>query len=157
MKPDVATSTEGLTNLFVTDLNYRNYTIETKINLDELLNTNFQQSGLMIYADDDNYLKLVYAYANGSSKIQFGYELEGTYHSVYQYAISTTSIWMKLVKTNTNYIAYISLDGFVDSNICIGNTNYEEGGDLALCAFHGTSDSTPSHDLTYDFVKITRN
>jgi arabinan endo-1,5-alpha-L-arabinosidase len=57
------------------------YTVETKLSIDLGINTDrsFQQAGLVAYADDDNYTKLVHAAIGTGRRTEFAKEEAGAY------------------------------------------------------------------------------
>jgi len=73
------------------------------------MNTDYQQGGLLIYQDDDNYIKLVRIYSNGY-KMEFQAELNG----VTMYQVSTpiaSATPMKIARTGNSYSGFYSTDG----------------------------------------------
>lgn len=72
--------------------------------------TDYQQGGLFIYQDDDNYIKLVRIYS-GSHKLELQAEVNGTI--IAQASTPNHSpLPLKIARTENKYTAYYSADGF---------------------------------------------
>ncbi len=98
------------------------YMVEVKLSIDVPLagNFNFAQGGLVIYQDDDNYVKLVVSSINGTRQIEFAKQ-EGDATQPTQYGSSflsspADSTYLRLVRHGLGsgaeaYTAYSSHDG----------------------------------------------
>ena len=71
--------------------------------------SNYQQAGLLVYKDDDNYLKLSRAYSGGQC-ISGAKEIGGAYTQQLP-SLSATSLDLKITKAGTTYTMYYSSDG----------------------------------------------
>lgn len=77
--------------------------------------SNYQQAGLILYKDDDNYVKVVYGhdsnYPNGTA-VEFTSEI-GPVPTINQEKTGANSsyIYLRLVKSRSTYTGYWSLDG----------------------------------------------
>lgn len=72
---------------------------------------NYQQAGLIVYQDDNNYVKIVRSYSTGN-KFQFAKEVGGTFSDTKATDGITGNIsYLKLVKSGNNYSGYYSADG----------------------------------------------
>ncbi len=60
-------------NLFVKEAD-GNWSVTTQVHVDSEPTQDYQQAGLMVYADDDNYIKVCTIYQAGTQNIQFGIE-----------------------------------------------------------------------------------
>lgn len=72
---------------------------------------NYQQAGLIVYNNDDNYVKCVYGYdsAKGGTCIEYGKEIGGTATNG-KSALTANPVYLKINKTNTTYTLYYSTD-----------------------------------------------
>jgi glucosylceramidase len=87
------------------------WTISTKVTFSAKPSVNWQQAGLIVYQDDNNYLKISRVYNNGN-EIQLGKEIGGSYSDQKGTDnISGTTIYFKITKSGSNYSAYMSSDG----------------------------------------------
>jgi hypothetical protein len=85
------------------------YEISTKVDFWGSNSLNYQQGGLLIYQDDDNYLKLASIYRNGY-KLELQAEINGAI--VQQAAIpSALSTPLKIIRVGNSYSGYYSVDG----------------------------------------------
>jgi len=119
---------------------------------------NYQQNALLVWQDEDNYIKLDYEYNNGSLFFQFGQEVSSSFTSVatvtYNAPADTPlNIFYKIKKTGNNYTGYYSLDG----------TNYTVVGSTTLSlqniqiGFFATKNSSNDTIDTYvKYVEIKR-
>ncbi len=130
-----------------------NYIIETKIDLSQIACENYQQGGLMIYADDDNYVKLVCA-CNFEPGVQFAYESGGSFTSCAIVSLKTEVIWLRIKKVGRTYTAYYTPEG-IDSG-------YQELGSCTvslkkprrgLVAFNGST-GAKSMKFTFEYFDV---
>ena len=113
----VITSEEGalfsgennLKNLFLRDCP-DDWVIDMHVVMPQLLDQNFQQSGIIVYTNDDNFLKFVYAY-DMQPVLQLAYETRGAFMSPFKVPLNVNEIWLRLVKNGRTYTAYYSIDG----------------------------------------------
>lgn len=85
------------------------WTITTKMTYKP--SANYQGAGLIVYQDDNNYVKMARAYISGN-KFQFGKEVAGTFTSTeVTDGITGNVSYLKIVKSGTNYSGYYSSDG----------------------------------------------
>ena len=102
------------------------WTIDTKVIVSGIPGRPAQNAGIVAYQDDDNFVKLVYGPAtykrgavqegatagtvlfitedNGNQKYSISVNLEGI-------AKDGTTVWLRLVKSGSDYTAYYSVDG----------------------------------------------
>ena len=66
--------------------------------------SNYQQAGLLVYKDDDNYLKLTRAVSTGQ-KISGAKEISAIYVEQLP-ALTATSLDLKITKAGTTYAMY---------------------------------------------------
>ena len=104
---DLLGSDNSAKNLLLKDPPQGNYDITTKIELGDL-SLNYQQAGLLIYQDDNNYLKLVRTYNNGN-KLQWLVEVNGVIVQD-----TTIPIWVappiRITRSGNQYTAKYSVD-----------------------------------------------
>lgn len=148
--------------LFQTDNNCKNiflqngkgdYIVETKIKLNKYLNSNFQQGGLIIYDDNDNYVKLVYAF-NGEAGIQFAYEKDGVFTSPGIANVATDEVWLRIKKEGNIYTAFYTSEGPYSGFQELGSCQIQlEEQNLGMTAFNGfmTADSI---EFAFEYMHI---
>jgi regulation of enolase protein 1 (concanavalin A-like superfamily) len=71
---------------------------------------NFHQGGLVIYGDDDNYVRFTFAYINGL-KFEFAKEINGDFQSIQVPAPNANSFHLRLRKDGQDYTGDYSQDG----------------------------------------------
>jgi regulation of enolase protein 1 (concanavalin A-like superfamily) len=85
------------------------FEVSTAVEFYEPLNTNYQQGGLFIYQDDDNYIKLARLYLN-NFRLQIQAEVNGTV--VQQTAVPINNpVPIKITRLGNSYTGYYSPDG----------------------------------------------
>jgi cytochrome c len=62
--------------------------------------TNYQQAGLILYADDDNYIKLVFGYDDGigGTGVEFAVESNAAFYAIPKIAVYRNDIYLRLEK-----------------------------------------------------------
>lgn len=83
---------------------------ETKLTVSQPLDGNYQQGGLVIYQDNDNYAKLVYCYGDGATKVQMVYEKDGVIAKDVSSTLTTDTIWLRIRKQGNVYTFYYVTD-----------------------------------------------
>ena len=116
--------------------------------------SNFQQGGLVIYADDNNSLRLTYAYIDGL-KFEFAKEIAGVFQPIQIPApAGIHDFHLRIAKRGMNYSAYYSLDGanwtWLRTHVNI-NISPLEGGVLAFNGGGQTSPEIPAH---FDYFRV---
>lgn len=85
------------------------WTMKTKLSFNPVAGN--QQAGLIVYQNDDNYLKLVRAYTS-SNLIAFQKETTGTFNNMYELpGVAATTVFLRITKSGTTYTAYYNTDG----------------------------------------------
>ncbi|MEO3859371.1 ThuA domain-containing protein [Acrocarpospora sp. B8E8] len=137
------------------------WTLETKVD-GSALNEQYQQGGLLVYTDDDNYVKLDYVTDNAagsavSRRIEFRSEVAGTVLNPQpQIGALTQGVWyLRLKKEGTSFRGSYSSDGttwtvFADAvaNTAVGN------GKVGVYTI-GTS-QTASKTVKFDYFRLTQ-
>lgn len=107
---DVIGSLTSAKNLLLEDVT-GNWSVVTKVTLSAKPYQDYQQAGLIIYQDDNNYLKLVRCYSM-SNKFAWSKEINGTYYEESAAdGVVGTMVYLKIAKNGSNYTAYYSTNG----------------------------------------------
>lgn len=92
------------------------FRITTRINFTPTQNSH--QAGLIIYQDDDNYLKFHRVYDSGN---WVGYLWEtGGSPGVCGTEVAATTVWLQITKQGNYYTGYYSLNGVDWNQVCTG-------------------------------------
>lgn len=115
---------------------------------------NFQQGGLVIYADDDNSLRLTYGYIDGL-KFEFAKEIASVFEPIHVPApAGIHNFHLRIAKRGANYSAYYSQDGatwtWLGTHLNI-NISPLEGGVLA---FNGGGQTSPEIPADFDYFRV---
>ncbi|MFD0747244.1 ThuA domain-containing protein [Phytohabitans flavus] len=107
----------GTTNFILQEAPAGDWTVETKVD-GSTMNEQYQQAGLMVYADDDNYVKLDFIADNTvgqpvTRRIEFRSEIASVVQNPQPQVTNLTSaVWyLRLAKVGTTYTASYSADG----------------------------------------------
>lgn len=151
-KGDLYQNQNNAKNLILQDSD-GDWTVETKVELSEELSARYQQAGLVVYSDDDNFIKIDYEYSDGNRNyIQYSREEKGkrNYQSLGELD-SVTDIYFKIVKKGNQYTGFYSLDGknFVQQGETI--TFSGENLKVGMCAFG----SDKPVDATFKYFRVT--
>ncbi|HBF35858.1 MAG TPA: hypothetical protein DDW50_00880 [Firmicutes bacterium] len=136
------------------------WTIETKLTGSIRPHATYQQGGLIVYQNDDNYLKLEWeATGSSSSVIQVLKETNGSDTSAFSIngdavSSSTNTVWFRIVKSGSNYTSYYSTDG--SSFTLIGTTSITLNNiQVGLITINGSSGTNTDLNILYDYFHTT--
>jgi glucosylceramidase len=104
---DLYQTTNNAKNVLLRTAPTGDWSIITKLNFNPTSNT--QQAGLVVYQDDDNYIKLVRIYYNTNS-LECSKEVGGAF-TANSAAQTATTVYLKVTKSGTTYTGYYNLDG----------------------------------------------
>jgi regulation of enolase protein 1 (concanavalin A-like superfamily) len=110
----------------------------------------------MVYQNDDNYVKLCRIYLESSSGnvFQFGEEVGGTYSDQSSSdSISSTTVYLKITKSGTNYLAYFSADGATYNKVGTAQSVTLSPIKVGVFATNGTQTAT-SLNVDFDYFNI---
>jgi beta-xylosidase len=105
---DLYESHNDNSNTLLSKTDAPDFQIETKVNLKPL--ADFEQAGLVIYYNDDNYVKLIRIFSEGS-KVELLCESRGKGSSPIQLLSSASTVYLRLVKKGSSYTGFYSTNG----------------------------------------------
>ncbi|WP_432955651.1 ThuA domain-containing protein [Micromonospora haikouensis] len=152
---DLYGTTNGATNLVLQPAPSGSWQATTKVTLP--VTANYQQAGLLIYGDDDNYAKLDVLYS-GSRRVEFIRETAGSPRNEGADATAAPAgdtIWLRLTSDGTNLTAEMSGDGTTFTPV--GRSAALAGIDnprIGLFALNGGT-TAPVVDAAFDFFQVT--
>jgi beta-xylosidase len=85
-------------------------TFEIRTRIVMMPSANYHQGGLVIYGDDDNYVRFTFGYFSGR-KFEFAKEIDGDFQSIQVPAPIANSFHLRLRKDGQDYTDYYSQDG----------------------------------------------
>ncbi|MEO3814203.1 ThuA domain-containing protein [Sphaerisporangium sp. B11E5] len=140
------------------------WTLETKVD-GSALNEAYQQAGLIVYAGDDDYVKLDYITDNtaGSAvtrRIELRSEVGGAVQDPQPQVGNLTAgvWWLRLVKEGDSFRGYYSADGTtwteVAADTAVKNSAVVTGAKVGLFAFGGNQ--TASKTAKFDFFHLSK-
>jgi RHS repeat-associated protein len=94
-------------NLLVRQSSAADFEISTRVNFNP--SANYQSAGLLVYTNDDNFVRLGRVYADGQ-KVELVWETNGSPASILVNATLTT-IYLKLKRSGATFTGYYSADG----------------------------------------------
>jgi alpha-glucosidase len=124
-----STNTNNMKNILLKTPQASDFTLTTKLTLDPA--ANYQQAGLLVYTDDDNYINVQRKYSSGK-KFSIIKEVAGVPTEISVTDTAGATIYLKLVKSGTTYNGYYSTDG----------TNW-----ISISSFTGVSLTSPKIGL----------
>jgi len=134
---DLAGNTNDAQNILLQDISGYSWVAETKVSFSKILDTNFEQVGIIAYLDDDNYVKASWMNQNAGRGINtrnrrmiMNWEVNGengfmapggpldnasffSLKAFADYVMPDDFIYLRLVKEGNMYRAYFSFDGVV--------------------------------------------
>jgi len=137
------------------------WVVETKVDA-SALDRSFQQAGLILYGDDDNYVKLdIVATNSGGSAITRNLELRNEIGGVVQNpqpnapAPGNGIVWLRLAKSGDVYTGWSSTDGTTWTQISETVTNAGLGGArIGLYALGNSSQAQVSNTAAFDYFHV---
>jgi hypothetical protein len=113
-----------------------------------------QQGGLVIYSDDDNYVKLTYAYLGGP-KFEFTGEIGGVPQSLQVPApAGVNDFYLRITKLGNTYMAYHSGDGLAWTPIGTQQGPGFSPLEVGLLAFNGVNGTSTEIPADFDLFRI---
>jgi len=111
---------------------------------------NWAQAGLIVYQNDDNWVKMVRLYDN-ANVFQFAKEIAGTF--TFQNtadSIASTTSYLKITKSGTSYSGYYSADGVSYTQAWTTQTASLSTIKIGLISFAGTG-----LNADFDYLRVT--
>ena len=166
---DLKADTNTAKNIPLLPINDGDWSVEGKITLSAVPTKAGQQGGLVIYQDDDNYLKAALEYCSSGSgwwaqqylRLSFCKEIDGSFSEVFYDALETeenlaltnNTLWLRITKEGNVYKAYCATDpnaAYKSLGSCTADLTDPKAG---LLAAHG--DSGSALEVTFDDIKVS--
>jgi PKD repeat protein len=154
------TNNTGPTNFILQNAPSGDWTIQTRVD-GTAFTEQYQQAGLLVYGDDDNYLKFDFIVDNTAGqpvvrRIEYRSEIGGTVQSPQpQIADLTSAVWhLRLVKTGTTYTASYSANG-TDWTPFEPLTNAAVGATPKVGLFSLGGAQQASKPVSFDYFRLT--
>ena len=107
---DLMESQNDAHNILLQSAPVGDFEIQTKVDLDPT--ENYQQAGLVVYQDDDNYIKIVRIFSNGGTYVAAANEVNQSFsHTYIEVSPSLTTTHFRIIKQGVTYTCYYSEDG----------------------------------------------
>ena len=130
-----------------------NFSIQTRVVITPT--ANFHQGGLIVYADDDNSVRLTYAYINGP-KFEFAKEIAGTFQPIQIPApAGIHNFHLRITKQGTDYVAHYSQDGSSWTSIGTHQNINLSSPDVGLLALNGVGWTPIEIPADFDYFRLT--
>lgn len=149
-------------NIMLRDTPKEDFYFTTKLSF--LPSENGQEAGLIVYLDEDNYVSLSKIYIDGVTKLRGTKEVNGTKtYNDYTYSFSN-DLYLKIEKSDDNYILYASDNGSTWGSAVetfthtMGGIN-EDNYNLKMGLFAQNDTSTTGINADYDYFnfKVIKN
>ncbi len=154
------TGNTGPANFILQNAPDGDWTIQTKVDGSQM-NEQYQQAGLLVYLDDDNYLKLDYITKNAAGQavsrfIEFRSEIGGAVQNPQpEVANLTEAVWhLRIAKAGNLYTASYSLDGTAWTAF-EPLTNAAVSGAPKVGLFSLGGPQTASKPVSFDYFRLT--
>ncbi|MEU4676585.1 ThuA domain-containing protein [Micromonospora sp. NPDC023737] len=154
------TDNTGPANFILQNAPTGDWTLETKVD-GSLLDEQYQQAGLIVHADDDNYLKFDYIVDNQpgqtvTRRIEFRSEIGGTVQNPQPEAANlTASVWyLRLARSGDTFTASYSADGTTWTALA-ALTNSVVGATPKVGLFTLGANQTASKTAVFDYFRLT--
>ncbi|WP_091556280.1 ThuA domain-containing protein [Micromonospora pattaloongensis] len=154
-------SNSGPTNFILQTAPAGDWTLETKVD-GSLLNEQYQQAGLLVYGDDDNYLKLDFIADNQAGqavtrRIEFRSEIGAAVQNPQpQVTNLTNAVWhLRLARKGNVYTASYSANGTDWTTFSESLTNSAVGATPKVGLFTLGANQTASKTASFDYFRLT--
>ncbi|MFY1634308.1 ThuA domain-containing protein [Solwaraspora sp. WMMB335] len=155
------TDNSGPTNFILQTAPDGDWTLQTKVD-GSLLDEQYQQAGLLVYADDDNYLKFDFIADNTvgqpvSRRIEYRSEIDAAVQNPQpQVTELTSAVWqLRLTRVGDTYTAAYSADGTDDWTEFEPLTNAAVGANPKVGLFTLGANQTASKTASFDYFRLT--
>ncbi|MEV1331185.1 ThuA domain-containing protein [Micromonospora costi] len=155
------TGNTGPANFILQTAPSGDWTLETKVD-GSLLDEQYQQAGLIVHADDDNYLKFDYIADNQpgqpvTRRIEFRSEIGGAVQDPQPQAANlTAAVWyLRLARSGNTFTASYSADGTTWTALT-ALTNSAVGATPKVGLFTLGANQTASKTASFDYFRLTR-
>jgi beta-xylosidase len=142
----------GNNNILLTGAPSGNYQITTRVTISPI--ENFQGAGIIVYQDDDNYIRLSRRFANTGTEINFRRESSGVLEANIGVSETSTTIYLRISKVGESFSGYYSTNG--SDYTLVGQI----GGTITSAQIGITSECGPSvleMPSDYDFFQLEQN
>ncbi|MFG6444521.1 ThuA domain-containing protein [Microbacterium sp. P07] len=158
---DIYGADTGVPNFILQPQPGEDWTVETKIDASRL-DRSFQQAGLILRADDDNYVKLdIVATGTGGANPPRNLEMRSEIGGVVQnpqpnaVAPSNGEVWLRLTKTGTTVTGWHSADGTTWTPFAETFVNAPAAaGRVGLYALGNSSQGQVSQTAHFDYFRV---
>lgn len=158
-KGDIYGTATDMRNILLQDAP-GDWTIETKLTTSKVPNVAYQQGGLLVFQDMDNYLKLDWeATSSTATRIQVVREVNG---SVSATSINgnivnrdTMTLWLRVNKSGNIYKTYYSVDGITFTQLGNDFTLNFNNVMAGLTASNGGGTETTDFNVFFDYFHTT--
>lgn len=148
---DVYESTNNLRNLLIQQAPDGDFTITTLLTIEPF--THAQQGGLLVYQDDDNYIRITRGYMFTSHYVEFILEQNGS-PTTQQLTVPDTTVYLAITRSGTHYTGYYSLDGTTWTPVGqFSNVSFHPS-QVGIGAWNGDL-SAPEIPVDFDFFHLT--
>ena len=160
------TGNTGPTNFILQTAPSGDWTLETKVD-GSLLDEQYQQAGLIVYADDDNYVKLDYIVDNQvgqpvARRIEFRSEIGAAVQDPQpQVNLTSGAWWLRMKKEGDTFHGYYSSNGTDWTEIGVNGTptavkNSKVAGGAKVGLFAFGADQTASKTAKFDYFRLSK-
>lgn len=140
-------------NIFLSEIveSSNEYTVTTKMS--GKTQSGYEESGIVIYSDDDNYVAIQRKHNNGSPSIKIVTENEGQANESREVAeIDSNDIYFKLERSNDSFKGYYSVDGSEWIQVGDELSNSGISGDAKVGIL--TANPNASHEFIFSEFKV---
>ncbi len=167
---DLSGSGNNASNVLLHSAGNGDWEAVAKLNFSEIPSRNNQQGGIVVYQDDDNYVKVALQYQTGSGwwgqsylRVVGGVEKNGSFSEMFydaleteeNLAVSGNNIWLKLTKQGDTYTAsFATAENVPFRNLGSTTASFSDP-KVGLLAVH--SSNGPSLKVAYDSFTLQDN
>lgn len=132
---DIYATTNNAQNILLQTAPEENFIIITKLAISS--DTHAQQAGLVVYGDDDNYIRLTRGFMYNGNRVEYIEEQDGLITSTNYIDVDAGDIYLAIKKTDGIYVGSYSLNGIEWFEIDQSVNFFDASLKIGLVAFNG--------------------
>jgi len=147
---DVHQTANNPVNFFLFDVPYENFEVSTHILIQP--EQDFEQAGLLLYDDWDNYARLARVHAFGSQAVEPALETNAAYSEWIQNIDNTPEIYLRMTKIDDQLSYYYSVEG--EDWIEVGPHPYVRWENTYAVLYAISPVSEREIDALFDYIEV---
>jgi beta-xylosidase len=141
-------------NMLLMDAELSNFQIDTKLEFDPL--QKYQQAGIVVYQNDNNYVKLIFYY-NGYKNISLANEKHSSCQYIDKLSMGKKEKYLRIIKKGEKYQGFFSDDGAQFTLVAEYSNSLGDKVKVGLVAFNGNDAGRSASNIPayFDYFRLS--